>query len=136
MSIQDLVTDIEPDRIIMYGDWAQEVILDILYDENPDLEEAFHADFEIVGDKFMGDPKEDFYQGVTFITVIRRKADGRLFGYEHWQPVAKNADYDLQENGDENGIEQEYIDSEHWCPIWVWLPVKEFRITGYGIVKP
>lgn len=136
MSYEDMKTVVEPERIITYGDWVEGIIYDVLYGEDPDLEAEFLALFEIVGDKFMGDPDESFYQGIDWTTVIRRKSDQRLFGYTYWRPVAKHGDdaY-LEENGEEFGLQPPY-DEDHYCPIYVWFPVEEFSITGYKIIKP
>lgn len=137
MSYEDLKTVIETDRIIMYGDWAEGVIFDVLYGENADLESDFHEHFEIVNEPsyVMADPDEDFYQGVSFMSIIKRKSDGRLFGYEYWQPVAKHdSDAIVEENGDELGLQPEYVDEDHYCPIYVWRPIEPFTITGYRLV--
>lgn len=135
MSYEDLKTVVEPDRIIMYGDWVAGVIYDVLYGADEDLEAEFLSQFEIVG-RFMGNPKEHFYQGIDWVMVIRRKSDGRLFGYTYWRPVAKHSDdaY-LEENGEEFGLQPPY-EEDNYCPIYVWLPVEEFTITGYKIIKP
>lgn len=140
---------VEPDRVVMTGGegLAETVIYDGFgYPDSEELEAAeasFLEQFEVVGPRLMGDPREDFYQGVTFISVIRRKADGHLFGYEHWEPVAKHAEGDLTPNGDDQGFEVEWDttpDRDGWWDeipsVFVWLPVEPFTITGYSIVKP
>jgi hypothetical protein len=137
MSYEDLMTDSEPDRIIMYGDWVTAVILDVIYGENEDLESDLAAHFEIDSTDYLGDPNEPFYQGSLFTRIITRKSDGRKFGYSFW--AAKGHDgfeCEPEPNGDANGLEKEWIDDDSYCPIWVWLPVAPFTITGYKVVEP
>lgn len=116
----------EPDRVVLVGEWGLEIIYYVTYSGTENLAE-FLSEFEIVTGNFMADPGEDFYQGVLFMSLIRRLSDGKLFGYERWENVAKYNDADeAQPNGDEHGFE-----SESETPYWVWLPVKPFTITGY-----
>lgn len=126
----------EPDRVILRGEWGGEVIYDVLWSDTENIAE-FEAAFEIVPGYHMADPNESFYQGIEFMALVRRKADGRLFGYPYWKPVAKHAEApDAEPNGDDHGFEStwnadytEYVDG----PYWVWLPVETFTITGYQI---
>lgn len=126
----------EPDRVVLVGEWATEVIYDVTYSGTENIG-AFEADFEIVSGHHLADPGESFYQGVLFMALIRRRADGRLFGYPYWKPIAKHAEVeDEGPNGDEHGFEAtfnedytEYVTG----PFYVWLPVEPFTITGYQI---
>lgn len=128
----------EPDRVVMEGEWATEIIYDCAgsFTDNYD---AFKADFEIVSGDYMADPKESFYQGVEFMALIRRKADGRLFGYQYWKPVAKYSETDdVEPNGDDHGYEATFTDDyEDYVtgPFYVWRPVETFTITGYQFAK-
>lgn len=127
----------EPDRVVLVGEWGSEVIYDVTYSGTENISE-FLADFEIVSGDYMADPDEDFYQGVLFMSLIRRRSDDRLFGYPVWKMVAKYNDADeAQPNGDEHGFETEYEDDSYEVisrgPFWVWLPVEPFVITGYQI---
>ena len=129
----------EPDRVIMNGEWAGEVIYDVTYSGTPHIEE-FEAEFEIVPGYHMADPAESFYQGVEFMALIRRRSDGRLFGYPYWKPVAKYAECDdVGPNGDDHDLEPTWTDDtyEEYAdgPFYVWLPVEPFTITGYAIAK-
>lgn len=134
MSYDNLITDSEPDRVITYGDWSEGIIFDVLYGEDADLEADFLAKFDIWPTAYLSDPKEDFYQGATFTRVIQRKADHRLFGYTYWNPIGKHSGDNLVEpNGDEHGLEHEWIDDDHYVPIYVWLPVETFMTMGYRI---
>lgn len=126
----------EPERVILVGEWVGDVIHDVMWSETEHIDE-FEAQFEIVSGHHLADPRESFYQGVEFMALIRRRSDGRLFGYPYWSPIAKHAEADeVEPNGDEHGFEAtfnddytEYVDG----PFWVWLPVETFVITGYQI---
>lgn len=127
----------EENRVILRGELATDVIFDVAWSGTPGYK-AFQELFEVVPGHHLGDPKEDYYQGVTWTALIKRRADGRLFGFSYWQPVAKNSEAMVEPNGEDHGIETEY-DSD-WEPIggavYVFEPVKEFTITGYEVVQP
>lgn len=133
---------VEEDRVILFDQLAQDVIYDMM--EFPDAPEEiiarFKDEFEVLGDEFMSDPNESFYQGISFITVIKRKRDGRLFGYVFWRPVAKHAEPYLDNNAEEHGFDWEVPDGHDWDEdyypeAYVFLPVEPFTITGYQIAK-
>lgn len=121
----------EEDRVLLYDEFAREVILDVLSaytEEGKKTLKEFQDQFEIVGVEFPGNPKEDYYQGMDFTSVIKRKSDGRLFGFTYWKPIAKYSDYDLESNGYDFGFEDE--------DVYVFLPVREFSVQGYEVVQP
>lgn len=89
--------------------------------------EAFLAEYELVDYEFPGNPKEDYYQGMTFTTVYRRKSDGKLFGYSYWKSVAKYGEPFYEANGDEFG----YDDYD----TYVFQEVTPFTVQGYYIKK-
>lgn len=127
----------ETDRVVMEGEWADEIILDVAYSGTEHIDE-FNELFEIVsGDHQAG---TDYYQGMDFMGLIRRKSDGRLFGYPYWSsPGNDGVETQLDPNGDDHGFESTYNDdySENLTgPFWVWLPVEPFTITGYRIATP
>lgn len=136
MNVPEPMT-VEPERVILRGELATDVIFDIAWSQTPHYEE-FEELFEIVSGHHLGDPDEDYYQGVTWTALIKRKADRRLFGFSYWQPVAKNSDAEYEPNGDDHGIETEY--DKDWKAIggdvYVFTPVEEFTITGYQPVRP
>jgi len=98
--------------------------------------EAFHADFEFLKwdghDYFHTDG--DLYQGSTLMRVIRRRADGKLFGFAFWEGGGKYGEADIEANGDDHGFPSKYDweddvdDDENW---WVFLPVKAAPIPAY-----
>ena len=131
--IPDPIT-VEEDRVILRGELAESVIFDGLEWSDSEHVEAYRALFEGVG-KFPGDPSESYYQGLTFTCVIRRKSDGRLFGFSYWEDISKYGEPSVEPNGDEHDLEREY--DEEWEPIggavFVFLPAKEFQVQGYTV---
>lgn len=78
----------------------------------------------------------DFYQGLNMITVIRRKSDGKLFGYPWWNDISKHGEAYMEENGDDYGIEND-TDAEgfdwdtDWIHYFVFEPVVESSLVIY-----
>lgn len=116
--------EVEPNRVIMRGDWATEVIYGVTYSGTENIE-TFNEQFSIESGKRLADPNEDFYQGVMFMALIRRKSDNRLFGYPYWWRLGKYEENEDEEpNGEEHGLDED---------AYVWLPVEPFTVTGYTI---
>lgn len=92
------------------------------------IQDEFFEKYDFLGNEFIGDPDEDYYQGMTFASVIRRKSDRVLFVYHYWKPVAKYSDHYVEPNGDEFGYPY------GGQPIWVFQEALPFVKTGY-IVK-
>ncbi len=121
---------IEPGRVIMRGEWAEEIIFDVTWSETENLA-AFEAAFEIVpGDHQAG---TDYYQGLDFMALIRRRLDGALFGYPRWRRLAKHYDEECEPNGEGHGFEDDWDSGAEHVGVYVWLPVETFTITGYRI---
>ncbi len=130
MNIDPIV--VEENRVILRGDLGGEVVANVTYSGTDNIE-AFEALFESVGE-FPGDPDEDYYQGMTFTQVIRRKSDGRLFGYSYWQGGGKYGEALIEPNGEEHGIEPERNPPEYEAvggEVYVFVPVREFAVEGY-----
>lgn len=127
---------VEENRVILRGELATDVIHDIAWTETPGYEE-FQEQFEIVSGHHLGNPDEDYYQGVTWTALIRRKRDKRLFGFAYWEPVAKNAESLVEPNGEEHRIDVEYDEdySVVGGQVYVFAPVKQFTISGYEVVN-
>lgn len=111
---------IETDRIVMVGDWAREIILDITYSGTENIDE-FNKDFQVIGGTHLS-ADNDFYQGISVNAVIQRKSDGRLFGYAYWDDISKHGESYIEANGDEHGFDYD---------TYVWLPVEPFTIASY-----
>lgn len=67
---------------------------------------------------------EDYYQGLNMITVIRRKSDGKLFGYSWWDDISKHGESYMDPNGDEFDLEVDWV-------AYVFEPVEPYSITLY-----
>lgn len=135
----------EADRVIIYDDLANNVIHDMLDfgDVEQATTDAFKEQFELVKPKqghWHADPEEDYYQGIDVMVVIRRKADGRLFGFSYWTAISKHAEPYFEPNGDQHGLEFEPPadfdwDNGYFPHPFVFVPVEPFTITGYAPVK-
>jgi hypothetical protein len=96
------------------------------YDDEDPVAKAFLAEFEVVGNRQLGNPKPDYYQGLEFTAVIRRKSDGKLYGYDYWEDISKHGEAYVEDNSWEFGLENGVLS--------VWLPVEAFTITGYKTI--
>lgn len=111
--------------------------LDYPDEATPAEVEAFKSAFEVVKwgthDYFHTDG--DLYQGSTLMRVIRRRTDGKLFGFPYWSGGGKHGEDIIEPNGDEeNGFPGEYdwedgVDEDE---VWyVFLPVKYEPVPAY-----
>lgn len=132
---------VEEDKLVVFDELGEHLSRGIGIPSNASEEtiSRFNELFEPVENlNTLGNPEEDFYQGITFITLIRRKSDGQLFGYEYFDMFSDGAE--CEPNGDENGYEFETPDNHDWendyyPAVYVFLPVRPFTVTGYTI-KP
>lgn len=127
------------DRVILYDALGSEVIHDILWGSD-DYGAKFLEQFEVLEGRTVSDPNEDYYQGINLIRLIRRKADGRLFGFQYWEDISKHGDAEIEANGDEHGLEFEPPSDFDWVngyfpQAYVFLPVEPFTVTGYQVVE-
>jgi hypothetical protein len=74
---------------------------------------------------------DDFYQGRDMMSVIRRKSDGKLFGYQWWEGDGKYGEAEYDSNGDEFGLEGGFNDEGDYYSFYVFQPVKEWIYVGY-----
>lgn len=130
------------DKVVIYDDLAENIILydlDYLPDEAKDGAESFRSGFRIVNrERVHGNPGETYYQGITFIRVIERLSDGKLFGYLYWEDVSKHGSRSVEPNGEKYGFDfewDEWQDEGYWPSVYVFLPVEPFSITGYHVVE-
>lgn len=96
----------------------------------------FSAAFEYVGDEWHTDG--DLYQGSTLMRVIRRKADGKLFGFAYWQGGGKYGEADIEHNGDDHGFPSKYDweDGVDQDEVWyVFQPVELAPLPAYRFIE-
>lgn len=150
---------IEADRVIMRGNLGRDVVLDVTAMHQVGVAEL-DAAFERVYGTARNDwhlAAEDYYQGVNVMAVIRRRSDSRLFGYQYWTSIAKNATAHVETNGDEHGFADQWdagapalafpgerpvrpedalvAGDDDPFEVYVWLPVEPFTITGYHFTQ-
>lgn len=105
---------------------------DLLTEMNPDTDTQ-GREYEMVDQTLEND---DFYQGLNKITVIRRKSDGKLFGYSWWDDISKHGQSYMESNGDEYGIEcdtsaDDFDWDNDYVSYWVFEPVVEASLVIY-----
>lgn len=128
----------QPDRVAFRDDLGHDVAWgDLKYgDADPEQIEAFNAAYELVkngsDDEFHTDG--DLYQGTTLMRVIRRKSDGRLFGFSFWQGGGNYGEANIEPNGDDHGFPGKYdfqdgVDEDE---VWyVFRPVELAPLPAY-----
>lgn len=92
--------------------------------EHPEEAKLFLSQFDIVAYDAL--ENEDFYQGRNLVNVIKRKSDGRLFGFHWWYGGGKYGEPFVEANGDEHGFD--YGD-------FVFEPVEQYSIPAYKFVE-
>jgi hypothetical protein len=133
----------QPDKIALRDELGHDVAWDSFdYGDATDEQKAeFEAGYEIVknGSDSWFHTDGDLYQGSTLMRVIRRKADGKLFGFEYWEGGGKHGETYIESNGDEkNGFPNKYdwedgVDEDE---IWyVFQPVEYAPLPAYKISK-
>jgi hypothetical protein len=71
--------------------------------------------------------------------VIRRKADGKLFGFAFWQGGGKYGEAMIEHNGDDHGFPSKYdwedgVDKDE---LWyVFRPVELAPLPAYKFTEP
>lgn len=128
----------QPDKVAFRNNLGHDVAWgDLEYgDAEPDQIEEFKAGFELVkngsDDEFHTDG--DLYQGSTLMRVIRRKVDGKLFGFAFWQGGGKYGEANIEHNGDDHGFPSKYdwedgVDEDE---VWyVFRPVELAPLPAY-----
>lgn len=127
-------------KVVLFDDLGSEIIYGVLeptssWSEVPqEIINSFFEKFEIVKGKFPGNPEEDYYQGMDFTRVIRDKDSGNLYGYTYWEDISKHGESFLESNGDEFGYDFDW-DDDYYPSVYVFLPVREFSVKGFEVVK-
>jgi len=137
--MSDLVVN-EPDRVLLREPLGGEIVMDVAWSKTEGIEE-FNELFEIDPTDYIA--STDYYQGMDFTRVIKRKSDGRLFGFQFWDSPGNDgmeAQYDSNAEG--QGLKVEWDDevdgiTTNGVPgqVWVFLPVEPFVINSYRVVK-
>ena len=138
--MSDFIVDAE-DKIAFRDELGHDIAWDFLDcgDSTCDHRAEFAATYELVknGSDSWFHTDGDLYQGSTLIRIIRRKSDGKLFGYEFWEQGGKYGGTEMEANGDYHGFPSKYdwqdgIDAnEEW---YVFLPVELAPLPAYKFV--
>ena len=128
----------EPDRVLIHEGLAEDIIMGIEWTETPGLAE-FQQEFDIDQKDYLA--SEDFYQVVNFTRVIKRKADGRRFGFTYSDaPGNDGIESNYDSNAEANGFDVEWDDEIEdvrtgGVPgnLWVFLPVEPVVFIGYVV---
>lgn len=134
-----------PNLIAFSNELGHDIVWDNLDygDSTADEREMFTTLYELVVHGAQTDG--DLYQGSTLMVVIRRRADGREFGFSYWQGGGKYGEAFPETNGDEFADELPEIqydwDSHDWktdpeVPRWyVFQPVERHSLPAYRFAK-
>jgi len=131
----------QPDKIAFRDDLGHGVAWDSLDDCTDDQFAEFDGAYEYVkwseyDNHFHTDG--DLYQGTTLMRVIRRKADGKLFGFDFWQGGGKYGEANIEPNGDDHGFPSKYdfqdgVDEDE---VWyVFRPVELAPLPAYKFAE-
>lgn len=127
----------QPDKIAFRDELGHDVARgDLAWGDATTADIAdFKESYELLEEKFHTDG--DTYQGSTFMRVIRRRSDAKLFGFAFWEGGGKYGEAQIEHNGDDHGFPSKYdwedgVDKDE---LWyVFLPVVETPITAYQYV--
>lgn len=138
--MSDFIVDAE-DKIAFRDGLGHDIAWDSLSygDSTPEQRAEFEAAYEMVknGSDTWFHTDGDLYQGSTLMRVIRRKSDGKLFGYSFWEGGGKYGETDIEHNGDDHGFESKYDweDDVEEDEVWyVFLPVELAPLPAYKFV--
>lgn len=128
---------IDPDwpLFIIYSDDDNDERYNLIH-EKGDLKDKAGREYESLGEFLEND---DFYQGLCMITVIRRKGDGKLFGFSWWDDISKHGESYVEPNGYDYGLSTDYEDDERGGEVtvsyYVFEPVVESSLPIYEKVN-
>lgn len=128
-------------KVSLFDDLGEEVIYGTLVSPNTSWSDVpkenikgFFDKFDVLEEKFPGNSKEDYYQGMNFTRVIREKATGDLYGFTYWEDISKHGEPFVEANGDEHGYDFDW-DDDYYPEVFVFLPVREFSVKGFEVIK-
>lgn len=126
----------EPERVGFLNKLGHDVIWDFMTNGSEASAEQ-HAEFdelfEHLGDGHHTDGS--FYQGITFLTLIRRKSDGQLFGHDYWESYSDGRMYGEGDASDDSL--NKYDEENDWATLEEWhffLPVELKPLPAYRFV--
>lgn len=108
---------------------------DLIYDMS-DLNTDINGERYKVVTQTLAD--DDFYQGLTMTTVIRRLSDNKLFGYTWWDDISKHGLAYVESNGSDFGYEGDCEvegDYDTFYSYYVFQPVEKWTYEGYRVVS-
>ena len=134
----------QPNKVAFRDDIGHDIAWDSFDygDATDEQKDEFNDYYEIVknGDDSWFHTDGDLYQGSTLMRVIRRKVDGKLFGFEFWEGGGKHGESMVEPNGDDHGFPSKYdfqdgVDEDE---VWyVFLPIEYAPLPAYKIAgKP
>lgn len=120
-------------KIAIYDLFGWKLIAGTVNDD-PTLETAlakFKENFRVVNDhRILGDPNDDFQNGATFIRLIERLSDGKVFGHVYAEALHNYGIMYINPNGASHDIFYEW-DEDYYPMVYVFVPVKSFTVVGY-----
>jgi hypothetical protein len=123
----------EGSRIVTF-DIKEELTRSIIEDDfsrnSEESQKQFLSKFEIISPQtnyvHLSQPVEQYGDGnIHCMSVIKRKSDGKLFGYPY--TIADGDGAWIERNGETHGFERANY-------AYIWLPVTPFTITGYSLI--
>lgn len=129
LEMQDSFED-TGDFIALYDELGSGVVYNAIYGVPVDKKQEFLKSFKILPEKYLGDPKEDYYQGIKFTRLIQRISDDKLFGFTYWVDISKHGEAYVEPNGDKFGYDFDWT-ATYFPEVFVFTPVKPFTVQGY-----
>lgn len=140
MSAQPWIIE-RPDLIAFRDDLGSSVCWASIDDDYTEEAKAHKATFAAAGYEYVKNGSDDWfhtdgdlYQGSTLMRVLRRKSDGKLFGFSYWEGGGKHGETMIEHNGDDHGFpskcdwEDDVEQDERW---YVFRPIVEKPIPAY-----
>lgn len=130
----------QPDKVAFLNELGSAIawgsVHDAYSEEAEAMRDLFDAAYEYVknGDDDWFHTDGDLYQGSTLMRVIRRKSDGKLFGFSYWQGGGKYGEAMIEANGEDHDLPGKYdwedgVDEDE---VWyVFRPVTATTIPAY-----
>lgn len=123
--------------IVLRGELGGNVLWDVGYSGDQEGWDSFLEDFEVDPTDYLGDPEDSHYQGTTFTRLVRRKADGAVFGASYWyNPGIDSIEGSAVGQPDLSAIGVPWDwENDEPEPV-VFVPVQQFERVGYQLDNP